>query len=142
MTEGQWWLTVKILISRINPRKFVNKAGWVALMDYGVSLAREYDSGKLTKEQYWDLKTKGKSTFHKLNTEQENFNSRRNAGRVLSAITGALQGHLQQMQRMQHEQVIEMQRNQRNIPPSYNCNTGRVYGSGSNRWLNIKCNPQ
>ena len=85
-----------------------------------------------------DVKNEGQ----KLVQEQENFKNRGKWKRGFFAFTRALQGHLQRQEKIYQEQLIEMQRSQRNEPPSYNCNTGRVYGSGSNRWLDIKCNPQ
>ena len=139
MTETQFLLTQKILMSRLNSRKFANKLAWIALLDYGVEIAQEYDSGKLTKSQYGDLVDRAKKEVAKLGDEQDSFNSRRNAGRILSAITGALGGHLNHMRKLQLQAGPPVIRNS----TDYRCTThGKAYGVGVNRRLDLDCKPK
>ena len=145
VTESQWWLTLKILMSRMTSSKFANKAGWIELMDYGLNLGREYDAGRLTKDQYWDLKLRGKATFDKLGEEQDSWNSRRTAGRFISAITGALTGHLDHMKKLQilnaQERATQRQSKRGFFKRSYNdgFNTVCIYDDmGSDFVMTIK----
>jgi hypothetical protein len=49
---------------------------------------------------------------------------------------------LQKQEQNYRQQELEMERNRRNEPPSYNCRLGnRVYGSGNNAYSIANCNP-
>ena len=105
MTEVQWQLTKKILISRLNPQKLDRKEEFLSLADTLVSAADSYDSGKISKNHYGDIIDKVHDQGRKLAQAQERSNNSANWKRGFFAFTRALQGHLQQQERNYQEQM-------------------------------------
>ena len=113
MTETQFFLTSKILFSRLNSKRLANKRGLLALYDAMLKNAIAYESGRISKEQLFETGKKLQAEADKFNEEQEAFKNRTNWKRGFFAFTRALQGHLQRQERNYQEQMKEMNRNQR-----------------------------
>lgn len=101
MTEGQYFLTKKILVSRISGRKLSNKSEMLELLDFGVRSGQAYDKGAISKDQYSKLFDKGIAWGERLEKKENSANWKKG----FFAFTRALQGQLQRQERNYQEQM-------------------------------------